>query len=164
MKRSILVGLIADTHIPYRRRLLPPQVFSILAGVDLILHAGDINVPTVLDKLRTIAPVEAVAGNGDDNLSEVLGTEKALSLAGFTIALTHGHLGKGKTTPDRAYNACAGADIIVFGHSHIPLIEWRGSTLLVNPGSPTDKRTQTHFSVGLLYLGETAVAEIIRFD
>ena len=137
----MLVGLIADTHIPYRRRYLPVAALKALEGVDLILHAGDINVPQVLDLLRSIAPVEAVAGNGDgDDLAQILGDSKILQLNGYMVGLTHGHLGKAKTTPDRAFAAFTDVDVIVFGHSHIPLIEKRGSTLLVNPGSDSEER------------------------
>lgn len=158
----MLVGLIADTHIPYRRRYLPQSVLEALARVDLILHAGDINVPEVLNLLSTIAPVVAVAGNGDEgDFAESLGHCKALELNGYRVGLTHGHLGSGKTTPDRAYGSFAGADVIVFGHSHIPLIEQRGTTLLVNPGSATDRRRQPHHTIGVLTLGSTLRADIV---
>lgn len=159
----MLVGLIADTHIPFRRRYLPPEVFTAFIDVDLILHAGDINVPQVLDVLTTIAPVVAVAGNGDEGLVERLGISKTLRLGEYVVGLTHGHLGKEKNTPERALNVFPEADVIVFGHSHIPYVNYHGDTLLVNPGSPTDKRRQPHFSVGLLHLAEVISAEIVRF-
>jgi len=159
----MLVGLIADTHIPFRRRYLPPEVFTAFKNVDLILHAGDLNVPQVLDVLTTIAPVVAVAGNGDEGLVERLGVSKTFTLGEYVVGLTHGHLGNEKNTPERALNAFPEADVIVFGHSHIPYVNYHGGTLLVNPGSPTDKRRQPHFSVGLLHLKETISAEIIRF-
>jgi len=160
----MLIGLIADTHVPYRRQNIPRAVFDAFRDVDLILHAGDINVPEVLVLLSIIAPVEAIAGNGDDGeLAATLGYSKLLQLGGFAVGLTHGHLGSAKNTPQRALTSIPEADIIVFGHSHVPLIEQRGMTLLVNPGSPTDKRRQPYFSVGLLSLDTTARAEIVRF-
>lgn len=161
----MLIGLIADTHIPYRRRYLPFAVLKALEGVDLILHAGDINVPQVLDLLSTIAPVEAVAGNGDEEyFAHSLSYSKILKLNGYAVGITHGHLGQAKTSPDRAYASFPGADVIVFGHSHIPLIEKRGSTLMVNPGSPTDRRRQPDYTIGLLSLGETITAEIVKLN
>ena len=161
----MLIGLVADTHIPYRRRYLPVAALKALEGVDLILHAGDINVPQVLDLLNSIAPVEAVAGNGDgEDLVESLGYKKTFELNGYTVGLTHGHIGQAKATPDRALATFTDVDVIVFGHSHIPLIEKRGSTLLVNPGSPTDRRRQQHYTLGLLSLGETVKAEILNLS
>lgn len=158
----MLIGLISDTHIPGRRKNFPHDVFGVFKDVDLILHAGDIVSQEILDLLGTIAPVTAVAGNNDPpELADRLGTERILQLGGYTVGLTHGHLGKAKTTADRAYEAFSGVDVIVFGHSHRPLIEQRGTTLLVNPGSPTDRLRNHLYTVALLELGEMPRATLV---
>jgi putative phosphoesterase len=129
------------------------MVAAAFQGVDLILHAGDLVVPDVLAELRSIAPVEAVAGNNDPaELVAELGTARLLELAGYRIGLTHGHLGTGKTTPERALSQFPGADCVVFGHSHMPYCQWHGETLAFNPGSATDKRRAPSCSIGILYL------------
>jgi putative phosphoesterase len=126
------------------------------AGVDAILHAGDIACRAVLDQLATLAPVHAVYGNVDPpELCGELPDRLALSFGGVHIGLTHGHLGRGATTADRALAHCleaARADVVVFGHSHVPCNERRGAVLLFNPGSPTERRHQPWASYGLLVI------------
>jgi putative phosphoesterase len=141
-------------------------VAQAFAGVDRILHAGDINDYSVLRELNAIAPTESVAGNTDPaGMVEFLGFEKLLTLAGYRIGLTHGHLGQGKTTPDRAYNTFRGkADIVVFGHSHKPFRAVKQGVLLLNPGSPTDKRRQPRFSLAILTLTKRVSSEILYFE
>lgn len=160
------VGIISDTHIPSRAREIPAFVTEAFSGVDLILHAGDINDYSVLRALNSIAPTEAVSGNTDPaGIAESLGFELLLNLAGYRVGLTHGHLGRGKTTPDRAYYTFLGkADVVVFGHSHHPLMEMRRGVLLLNPGSPTDKRRQPKFSVAILSLTNRVDSEILYFE
>jgi len=160
------VGIISDTHIPSRARELPAFVAQAFAGVDLILHAGDISDYSVLQALNAIAPTEAVAGNIDPpGLVESLGQERLLTLAGYRIGLTHGHLGRGRTTPDRAFNTFKDrADVIVFGHSHQPLQAEKHGVLLLNPGSPTDKRRQPRYSLAILILAEKVDSEVLYFE
>ena len=159
------IGVLSDTHIPARAKHLPPVLFELFAGVDLILHAGDLVHEEVLIDLAAIAPVEAVAGNMDSLLlHQHLGDKKVLSLAGFNIGLIHGNIGSDrKKTPQRALGAFAGnpVDCVVFGHSHQPYNETVDGILLFNPGSPTDRRRQPRHSCGLLTLGETIEGEII---
>lgn len=159
------IGIISDTHIPGKRQHFPEVIRQIFKGVDLILHAGDLNDLTVLKTLNSIAPTEAVAGNTDsEGMVDYLGYQKQLELSGFRIGLTHGHLGKGATTPDRAFSLFPEADVIVFGHSHKPWQEWRDGKLLLNPGSATDRRQEKQHSVAILTLGEQIKSEIIYFD
>jgi putative phosphoesterase len=162
----VRIGIISDTHIPSRAPQLPAFVSRAFAGVELILHAGDINDYSVLRALSAIAPTEAVAGNTDPpGMVEALGTELLLDLAGFRIGLTHGHLGRGQTSLDRAFNTFRGkADVVVFGHSHQPLKAVKQGVLLINPGSPTDKRRQPLFSLAVLTLTKRAVGEILYFE
>jgi len=160
------IGIISDTHIPSRARELPDFVAQTFAGVDLILHAGDVNDYSVLGALSAIAPTQAVAGNTDPpGVVESLGHELLLTLAGFRVGLTHGHLGRGRTTPDRAYNTFRNkADVIIFGHSHKPSQEMREGVLLLNPGSPTDKRRQPMHSLAILSLTKRVDSEILYFE
>lgn len=159
------IGVISDTHIPHRRKELPAFVRQAFAGSDLILHCGDINDWSVLRELNRIAPTEAVAGNTDpDAMSDILGCRLQLELDGYRIGVTHGHLGTGRNTPERAYNTFPKADVVLFGHSHQPFNRVHKGCLLLNPGSPTDKRREKHFSVAILTLGAKLEAELIYFD
>jgi putative phosphoesterase len=139
--------------MPRFGRELPAELVDGLRDVMLILHAGDITQPFVLGLLGEIAPVEAVAGNNDPpELVAWLGRRKVIEAGGRRIGLTHGDQGKGQTTPQRALSVFADEhlDLIVFGHSHLPLLERRGDTWLVNPGSPTDKRRQPKYTYALI--------------
>ena len=165
----MIVGVVSDTHLPRFGRSLPPELEDGLreAGVEAILHLGDLTAPFVLELLAAIAPVEAVAGNNDPPaLVARLGTRRVLELDGVRIGMTHGHLGPGLTTRDRALRAFdrAAIDVLLFGHSHAPLIETRDRLLLLNPGSPTDRRGQPDFTYALLTIsGGLASGELRRF-
>jgi putative phosphoesterase len=143
--------LLGDTHMPRFGRGLPGPLLEGLRDADLILHAGDITEHFVLDQLAEHAPVFAVAGNNDSpELTGELGLTRIFAVDDVRFGLTHGHLGPGKTTPERAARAFAGEhprlDAICFGHSHIPMIEHADGQWLLNPGSPTDRRRQKEFS------------------
>ena len=166
------VALVADTHLPRFGRALPRALVEGFdaAGIERILHAGDWTDPLAVDLLEAIAPVDGVAGNNDGPaLRERFPDRRAVDLAGVRVGLTHGHLGPGRTTPERALRAFAGDPVvsaIVFGHSHIPLLERApGGLWLVNPGSPTDKRRQAAYSWALMTIDAGAIAsvEIRRF-
>lgn len=158
------IGLISDTHLPRRGREIPAEVLATFAGVDLILHAGDLVASAVLEPLERIAPVIAVAGNNDPpEVAERWGWQRVLELEGRRIGLVHGHLGKGKSTVERALSHFADCDVVVFGHSHSAYNERHGKTLAVNPGSPTDlRRWSPGHTYGFLHLepGEEPRAEI----
>jgi len=160
-----VIGLIADTHIPARAIGLSAELLNGLAGVDLIIHAGDIVHPSVLDALGQIAPVVAVAGNMDPpELQAGLGRTKTLSIGKYTIGVIHGDGVRG-TTRERALAAFPNADCVVFGHSHQPLVEKAGRVLLVNPGSPTDRRRSPYHSYGILYVRDSGIeARIIKLE
>jgi uncharacterized protein len=161
---DVRIGVVADTHIPKRAKAIPQQVLAAFTGVDLILHAGDMVIPEVLDVLRAVAPVEAVAGNNDP-ASLGLPLIRLIELQGVRIGLAHGHEGKGKTTVEKALSHFSGAHCVVFGHSHMPYREWHGSTLAFNPGSATDRRRAPACSFGMLYLEPTGLrAEIVAID
>ena len=125
----------------------------------------------MLDLLAEIAPTDGVAGNNDPpELVARLGRRKVVTVQGVRLGLTHGEIGPGRTTPQRALRAFADEArlaAILFGHSHIPLVErLPDGRWLVNPGSPTDKRRQRRFTWALLEVagGVVAGASIQGFD
>jgi len=145
------IGLVSDTHVPQALPDLPRTLLDRLEGVDRILHAGDLVSPSVVEKLETIAPTTAVAGNMDPpEVRASLSDREILPIAGRAIGLAHGHqrhalqdhyIGLGYDAPEfelfyRTMTAqLPGAEIIVFGHFHKPLVKrWRG-ILFVNPGA-----------------------------
>lgn len=150
------IGLISDTHGQLRT-----DVFDRFQDVDRILHAGDIGPPELLAELATIAPVTAVHGNTDgfDVRSEVPKVA-ALELAGRRIVVVHGDQ-LGSPTPEGLRGAHPDADIIVYGHTHRPLIDDSDGVLVVNPGSAGAPRFGIPPSVAILTLDQTASAELI---
>jgi uncharacterized protein len=151
----MVIGLISDTH-----SLVRPEVFDALSGVDLILHAGDVGGRSVLDELRAIAPVRAVYGNTDMVGDPFLEDSIALDAGGLSIHVSHGHE-VGGPTPARLLTRYA-ADIIVYGHTHKPLIERSGRRLVINPGAAGPRRFNLKPSVGRLKIdGGVAEAEIV---
>lgn len=157
----MLIALISDTHIPDKAGALPEALVERLRTVDLILHAGDFTSLELLNYLKTLASTEAVYGNVDEpSLKSILPRNRIVEAGGFRIGLTHGD-GVSGTTQDRARRAFDGVDCIVFGHSHSPLVARQGPVLMVNPGSPTDRRRSPRPSFGLLRATERLDAEIV---
>lgn len=150
------IGVVADTHMPRRASVLPEAVLQGLQGVDLILHAGDLTDSMVLVLLEALAPVIAVAGNNDPR-ELALPLTQEIEVGRFRIGLTHGHEGKGRTTPERARSLFAAVDCVIFGHSHTPFTAWQDGVLLFNPGSPTDRRRAPRCSYGILHVTEGAL-------
>lgn len=148
------IGVLSDTHLRAGQSL-PLFVWDHLQGVDLILHAGDILSSYVISDLEAIAPVRAVRGNCDGWEVAHLPGSDIIEIEKIRIGLVHGYSGSG-TTPDRALKTFAQdrVNAVVFGHSHIPLLEWRGDILLFNPGSPTDKRREPRYSMGLMEISQ----------
>lgn len=144
-----LVGLISDTH-----GLLRLEVIAALAGVDRILHAGDVGRPEVLDELSAIAPVTAVRGNIDtDSWAEILPADAVVSIEGFNIYILH-NLWQMSVLPKAAETAA-----VVSGHSHKPLIETFNDVLYVNPGSAGPRRFTLPISIGFMRLSRDAPIE-----
>ena len=157
---SPLAVVLADTHIPRRARALPEELVPYLAEADLILHAGDLLQPSLLDELSTHAPVCAVRGNVDPpevELPEAL----ELDFGGARIAMIHDS-GRKEGRRKRLRRRFPQARAIVFGHSHVPFLEDEDGLLLLNPGSPTDRRRQPRHTFALLRVKEGSVrAEIL---
>jgi putative phosphoesterase len=150
-----LVGLISDTH-----GLVRPSVFDALAGVELILHAGDVGAG-VLDELRVIAPVRAVCGNTDPIDDPDLRAAIDLEYDGVRIHVSHGHE-LGSPTPEGLL-AKYDADVIVYGHTHNQLVVHADGRWVVNPGAAGQRRFKLSPSVGrmLLHGGEIKI-EIVE--
>jgi uncharacterized protein len=147
------IGLISDTH-----GLVRPEALKALEGVELIVHAGDIGKPEVLDRLQAIAPVAAIKGNNDTapwtrRIPEILD----LHIKDRTLRVIH------NVRDSESDLRAAGIDVVISGHSHKPSVETRDNVLFVNPGSAGPRRFKLPVTVGLLDLGLTEVkAEIIR--
>lgn len=155
LQLRVLVGLISDTH-----SLLRAEAMAALHGVDLILHAGDVGTWTVLRELGTIATVHAVYGN-TDGPELGLPASLALTLDGVRIHVSHGHE-LGSPTPARLV-ARYPAGVIVYGHTHKPLIETHDGTLVVNPGAAGPRRFSLNPSVALLAIdGGQATAQLVE--
>ena len=142
------LGVISDTH-----GLLRPEVFEIFQGVDHIVHGGDVGPQTILEELAALAPVTAVYGNTDEwDLRGRLPQVATLELDGFTIVVTHGDQ-FGSPTPAKLQAAFPDAEIIVFGHTHRPLLTLVDVVVTVmNPGGAGPRRFNLPASVGILEL------------
>ena len=158
----MIVGVLADTHIPKRARSLPLQAYQQLQKADAIIHAGDVLVEELLRELETLAPVYAVKGNNDGPLD--LPPRLDINLAGVQIGVVH-ETGQSEGRGRRLKRLFPESKVVVFGHSHIPTNEWYEDLLLFNPGSPTDKRRQPDYTMGLLHLTEGSVTgEIVTLS
>lgn len=150
------IGLISDTHGRLR-----PEVFEILQGVERVLHAGDVGPASLLLELEAIAPVTAVWGNTDGfELRSILPEIADLELAGERVVVVHGHQ-LGSPTPASLRSAHPDAAIILYGHTHRPLVA-RNGALVVNPGSAGAARFGIPPSVGILTLAASPTVELIE--
>lgn len=137
----MLIGLISDTHIPDRAKVVPQNVIDAFSNVDLILHAGDLTSLKVIEELEEIAPVMAVQGNMDRANGVDLPKAKVIEAEGVSIGVIHGEVYPKADTQQLVYLAKElDVDILVFGHSHQPKIEKADGILLINPGSPNVPR------------------------
>ncbi|HEY1624033.1 MAG TPA: metallophosphoesterase family protein [Streptosporangiaceae bacterium] len=145
------IVVLSDTHAPRRWRTCPPRVAEHLRGADLILHAGDVCTAAVLDELAEYAPVVAVAGNNDGPDVTAWGAAEtaALDIERLRVAMIHDSGPKTNRLP-RMRRMFPEADLVVFGHSHIPLDESGYGLRIFNPGSPTDRRRQSAGTIGVL--------------
>lgn len=137
---DVLIGVISDTH-----GLLRPELLDRLRGVNLIIHAGDVGDATILDRLRELAPVHAVRGNVDRGLwADGLPETDAVAVGEAIIYVLH-DIGQLDLDPKQA-----GFQAVVYGHSHVPSMEWRGDVLYLNPGSVGPRRFSLPVSLAFL--------------
>lgn len=150
-----VIGVISDTHIP-QFMTLPEAIWTHFAGVELIIHAGDLSVLSVLSELETIAPVVAVQGNIErDEVIEKLPIKREVMVGMCRIGIVH-ILDEARNRARAARREFPLARVVVFGHSHIPYNQEHDGQLLFNPGSATDRRRQPTCSIGLLHVDDEA--------
>jgi putative phosphoesterase len=154
------VAVLSDTHAPRYWKACPPAVARRLDGVDLILHAGDVCRAAVLEELAAFAPVRAVLGNNDEPDVAAWGAPETLELDldGLPVAMVH-DAGPAAGRPRRLRRRFPGAELVVFGHSHIPLDLTADGVRIFNPGSPTDRRRQPRGTMGLLRVEDARLVE-----
>jgi uncharacterized protein len=160
----VRVAILADTHAPRRWKACPPRVAKHLRDADVILHAGDVCTAGVLDELAGYAPVHAVLGNNDGPDVAAWGAPETLELdlTGLRVAMIHDS-GPADGRAARMRRRFPDADLVVFGHSHIPMDQTNAGVRIFNPGSPTDRRRQPHGTIGIVDIeaGEIVAAQII---
>lgn len=140
------VGVISDTH-----GLLRPEAVAALQGCERIVHAGDIGSREILDQLQAIAPLSVVRGNNDLEAAWAVGLPDLLrfDLDGWQTLLVH-------DIADVPVELEAGVRLVITGHSHKPLIEWRGERLYLNPGSAGRRRFKLPVTLALLEINTMA--------
>ncbi len=158
------VVVLSDTHVRRGgRKALPAAALVHLRRAEVILHAGDVLEQWFLDDLAELAPVHAVLGNNDTGLD--LPERLQLDLAGVRVGMVHD---SGARTGREARLArwFASCQLVVFGHSHAPLDARGQGHRLLNPGSPTDKRTQPHHTLALVDLDDARIrrTQIVDLD
>jgi len=154
------VVVLADTHAPRRWKSCPPRVAEHLRKAEVILHAGDVCTAAVLGELAGFAPVYAVLGNNDGPDVEAWGAPETLelTLGGVKIGMIHDS-GPTDGRPARMRRRFPAADLVVLGHSHIPMDRTDSGVRIFNPGSPTDRRRQPHGTIGLLGLDDSRITD-----
>ncbi len=143
-----LVGVISDTH-----GLLRPEALEVLEGVDLIVHAGDIGQPQIIDSLRALAPVLAIRGNVDRGVwAEGFSATEIVEVDDQLLYVLH-DLGELDLDP-----AAAGFRVVIYGHSHDPKVSEKRGVVYLNPGSAGPRRLRLPISIARMYVGESSGA------
>jgi len=142
-----LIAVVADTHLPRGGRRLPDRCLELLAGADLVVHAGDVASAAALRELEELGPVAAVHGNVDDaELQAALPARRVVETGGLRIGVLH-DAGPRAGRHGRLVAAFPGCDAIVYGHTHLPEVTRVGRAWILNPGSPTERRRAPHRSL-----------------
>jgi putative phosphoesterase len=150
---SRIIGLISDTH-----GLLRPEALVALSGSDLIIHAGDVGKPEILDELKAIAPLFVVRGNVDNGVwAKQLPTKEIVEFDGATIYILH-NLHELDVDPD-----AAGFDAVITGHTHKVHEYRKGKVLFLNPGSAGPQRFDLPITVAHLHVAKAPwTVEIVQ--
>lgn len=162
---KIKIGIISDTHISKDIDKLKAIIDKHFKEIELIIHAGDYKNKKVIEVLRKRGDFIGVWGNNDnDSIKELVNEKEIVKLKGYKIGIYHGHEGS-KSTLDAAYNIFRDddVDIIIFGHSHQPIIKTKNKVLMLNPGSITSKRKERWFSLIVLELERDSVNAELKF-
>jgi putative phosphoesterase len=162
----MLVAVISDTHLPRGARRLPDACIERIAAADLLLHAGDVSTLAVLRELEAIGPpVVGVHGNVDSaDIRRLLPEERVVEAEGARIAMVH-DAGPRTGRLDRMRRRFGDrADVVVFGHSHLPLHEQAPDGFqILNPGSPTERRRAPTHTMGLIRVANgSAACELVN--
>ncbi|MBL7073329.1 MAG: metallophosphoesterase family protein [Candidatus Omnitrophica bacterium] len=160
------IGVISDTHISVFSSKLPQKVYECFKDCDLIVHAGDAIEMSVIKELGKIAEVKAVRGNMDSRELKERFSEKIIFEAeGKKIGVVHGKGSSSKILRTVSGSFTEKLDIVIFGHSHLPLNEKKGDTLFFNPGSAMDRVCSPYCSIGIIYIEDGNIrGEIIKID
>jgi putative phosphoesterase len=162
----VQIAIISDTHMPRGARRLPTSCVARLRRADLIVHAGDLITMAVLDELRALNEVVAVHGNVDEPAVRAALPATATVVAGeLRLAVVH-DAGPARGRIGRLRRRFPGAHAVVFGHSHLPLLERaEDGFAIVNPGSPTERRRAPHHTMAMAWprAGQLAF-ELVQLD
>lgn len=159
----IRVAIISDTHLPRGMRALPEECVSRLAAAELVLHAGDFVTLGVLEDLREIGPpVEGIHGNMDDpDLKQLLPKQRVVEVGDFRIGMVH-NPGPRNGREARLAARFADCQAVVYGHTHVPQVERFEDVWILNPGSPTERRTAPiHGMIELGITGSDITPELV---
>lgn len=157
--------VLADTHVdPRSSRRLPDAAYGHLQAADVVLHAGDVTSPDLLDELAGFAPVHAVLGNNDHDLVGVLPETLETTIDGVRVAMVHDS-GARAGRASRMARRFPDAQLVVFGHSHQPCDEpGRDGQRLLNPGSCTWKRRAPAHTLAVVELADGAIGATTLVD
>jgi len=155
------IGVVSDTHYHpcyFNLERLTPY----FKDVDMVVHAGDIGNIEILKFLSKFGEVKVVKGNNDFNY-KYLNEKEKFSINNFNIGVTHGHIGNMYNIKENAFKSFEGIDLIVFGHTHKPLVEYYRGVLMVNPGSTTRPRAKERIStIAIIEIKNEINAKIIK--
>jgi uncharacterized protein len=154
-----MIAILADTHMPKGARRLPPRCVELVSAAEAVIHAGDFFSLTALEEIRALCPlVHAVHGNVDEPaLQQALPLTIEIDLGGRSLAALH-DAGPARGRLTRLRRRFPEADAVVFGHSHLPLLEEEDGFQIFNPGSPTERRRAPRPSMGLLRAGTSGLS------
>jgi len=159
------IAILSDTHAKKHNDKLFKLIDNLAEEADMIIHAGDYVSPSVVSKLREQKNFVGVWGNNDKRyIRDLLKDKVILSIEGYRIGIYHGH-GNSKNTLTTAYDKFIDdkVDIIIFGHTHQPIVLTKDKVLMINPGSPTYKRREPWYSYVILVIQNKKIDVQIKF-
>jgi uncharacterized protein len=159
------IAVISDTHLRKHTEKMSGLISKHFADVDMVIHAGDFTNARVISLIKANKKLIGVWGNNDgEEIRSILKEKEIVVLNGYRIGIYHGH-GEEKTTQDRAIDLFKSdrVDIIIFGHSHKPLIMTKKDVLIINPGSITSKRNDRWYSYVILELQKDSIKAELKF-
>ncbi|SKA75517.1 hypothetical protein SAMN05428976_102129 [Clostridium sp. USBA 49] len=162
---KIKIGIISDTHISKDIYIIDILIEKFFKDIDLIIHAGDYRNIKVIEAIKKHKKFIGVYGNNDGNkIRKELKEKEIIKLNGYKIGIYHG-IGESNITIDNAYEVFKKdkLDVIIFGHSHEPIIKFIDKTLMLNPGTPTSKKKKRWHSIIILELEKDYINAQLRF-